>query len=42
MDDELERAMPEGVAGDTMLGRAQRLAPAQAAWIASPWSRVSV
>ena len=30
MHDELERAMPEGVAGDTMLGRAQRLAPTQA------------
>ncbi|TPQ48612.1 peptidase U37 [Prosthecomicrobium hirschii] len=29
MHDELERAMPEGVAGDTMLGRAQRLAPTQ-------------
>ena len=31
MHDELERAMPAGVAGDTMLGREQRLAPTQVA-----------
>jgi HK97 family phage prohead protease len=29
MDDELERAMPDGVADDTVFGREQRLAPAQ-------------
>ena len=31
MDDELERLTPNGVAGDTVLGREQRLAPTQTA-----------